>query len=220
MRALHATGVAIAALLATPPLAAQAPPAPAQPAPEQGQPPPQPYPYPYPYPPQPYPYPYAYPPQAQPAVKEPPREIKYREGESTPPGYTYVERTRSGMVLAGALVLGIPYTLGLYAAAAADFENGSGWLVVPAAGPFLMIGARDSKCDDRDGDAGDALECAGDVYLTMLLVLDGLAQTAGAALLLIGVTSPKRLWVRQDLAVSVGPTRVGSGYGLGAVGSF
>jgi hypothetical protein len=208
MRALLSLGVALATLLSVAPLPAQ----------DQ-----QPQPGPYAYPPYPYPYPYhhpyAYPPPAPPP-QEPARELRYKEGEPTPPGYRYEERMRSGMVIAGALALGIPYTLGLYGAAAANFDNGSGWLAVPAAGPFLMIGARDGSCDEHTEGSRQALECAGDVYLTMLLVLDGLVQTAGAALLLIGVTSPKKLWVRQDIALSVSPTRVGSGYGLGMHGHF
>jgi hypothetical protein len=213
MRALVGFGVLVAVCLCAPRLLAQeaTPPPAAQPAPP-------PYPHPYP-PPYPYPYPYGYPQPARAAVQEPPRQLPYREGDPTPQGYRYVERTRTGMVVAGALVLGIPYTLGLYAAAAANFENGSAWLAVPGLGPFLMIAARDDECAERE-DVGDRFECAGEVLLTIVLVLDGLAQTAGGTLLVIGSTSPKRLWVRQDVAVSVGPMRVGSGYGLGAVGSF
>jgi hypothetical protein len=176
----------------------------------------------YGYPPPPYgypPYPYGYPPPG-PQAREAPRELPYQEGEPTPPGYRYEERPRTGLIIAGSLVLGIPYVLGLYGAAAADFENGSGWLAVPAVGPFLMIATRDDECDERNDSVGDGLECVGEIYLVTLLILDGMMQTAGAIMLGFGLGSNKKRWVRNDVSLTVAPTLIGSGYGLGMLGRF
>ena len=203
----------LALLTVAPAVAAQTPPA-AQPAPY-----PYPPPYPYPYPPPPG---YGYPPPPQQApVKEAPRELKYVEGQSTPAGYRYEERPRQGLIIAGSLTLGIPYAFGVLGASAAGFENQSGWLLVPAVGPFLTLALREGSCDeDTETSDQEAAECVGDVFLTMALVLDALAQTAGGVLLLLGVSSSKKVWVREDVSVRVAPTQVGSGWGFGAFATF
>ncbi len=147
----------------------------------------------------------------------PPRK-PYREGAPIPQGYHVEQRVRKGMVIAGAITLGIPYTIGLAAAGGSNFRNESGWLALPALGPFITLGRRHADCHT----GSKAASCLGDVMLGFGLVLDGLAQTAGATLLLIGVSAPKTELVRNDvMSLSVLPGRVGtSGYGLRAVGQF
>jgi hypothetical protein len=53
-----------------------------------------------------------------------------------------------------------------------------------------------------------------------VLVFDGLMQATGAVLFIWGVSSKKKSYVRDDIALSLRPARVGSGYGVGAVGTF
>jgi hypothetical protein len=125
---------------------------------------------------------------------------------------------RRGMVIAGAITLGVPYVIGLSFASAADFENSSGWLVVPAAGPWLMMALREEQC----GDYEEAFSgCVNDTALRVYLTIDGLAQTTGAILLLVGILDKTpRLVPDSTSNVVVTPTRVGSGYGLGIQGIF
>lgn len=209
-----------------PPESRPAPPrrAPA-PAPPQGQPPPQGYP-PYPgypppgyppagYPPAGYPpgyYPYYYPP---PNAAPPPRERPYVEGRRVPPGYTVEERVRRGPIIAGSIVFGVPYMLGLLTASADDFPNHSGWLAVPVVGPWVTLVSREETCDAGfDYEDEVEYECRGTDPVQTLLVLDALMQTTGAVLFVWGVSSSKKVLVRDDVAWSLTPARVGSGYGF------
>jgi len=147
--------------------------------------------------------------------------MPYDETKATPPGYRIEERTRRGPIIAGAIVGGIPYVIGVNVAAASGFENHSYWLIVPGAGPFLTLATRDDSCDNtNDNTSNDGLECLGDVFITMFLVIDGLMQTTGAVLVGIGVGAKKKWLVRDQNALHVGPRRVGTGYGLGAEGRF
>jgi hypothetical protein len=53
------------------------------------------------------------------------------------------------------------------------------------------------------------------------LVLDGLMQTSGAAMFIVGMAVRRKRLLRQDVAdLTITPMPVGSGYGLGAFGRF
>src|SRR5882724_1355852 len=137
------------------PAAAQAPAAPAaapQPAPQLAAPPPAPpgavpaaapapgYPGGYPPPPPGYVYPvpaYGYP---QPQMRSP-DSVPY-DGGPVPAGYHVEERPRRGLVIAGTIVLAVPYGLGLAVAGGQNFPNSTGWLIVPGIGPWLTLASR------------------------------------------------------------------------------
>jgi len=195
---------------ATPPPAG-APPQ-AAPAPQPAAPPgyagyPPPYPYPG-YPPQ---YPqggYGYTPP------EPPRTLHYEEGQPIPQGYYLDESMRRGPIIAGVITLSVPYAIGFSVASALNFEDTTGWLLVPVLGPWITLATRDDICDPGSTRCGD------DRAIRSLLVLDGLIQGTGAALLVWGLTSTTKRLVRQDVALEVGPRRVGTGYGIGASARF
>jgi hypothetical protein len=178
------------------------------PAPPPGYPPPPPY---Y----APYPPPYAYaPPPAQ-----PPPILPYREGEPIPAGYHLEEHPRKGLVTAGWILTGISYGIGVTAASSASFKNESGWLAVPLAGPWLTLGRRDYHCD-KNSHNYDSADCVGDVFVVMGLIMDGVLQTGGGTLLLVGYLSTKQELVRDDVVLRIRPMRVGSGHGVGVSGSF
>jgi hypothetical protein len=82
-------------------------------------------------------------------------------------------------------------------------DNGD-FLFVPVAGPFLQM----TRTDSSSGN--------------VTLAIDGIAQAAGATMLIVGITSPKTVLVRNDLGqVRVLPMRMGQdGGGLGLVGTF
>jgi hypothetical protein len=123
------------------------------------------------------------------------------------------ERVRRGPVIAGSIVLAVPYVLGLLAASGDDFSNQSGWLTVPVIGPWATLAAREKDCDfgvDYD-------ECNDGVQT--LLIMDGLMQATGAAFLIWGVAAPKKRLVRTD-AWSFTPARIGRGYGFVSAARF
>ena len=125
-----------------------------------------------------------------------PESVPYNGGP-VPAGYHVEERPRRGLVIGGALTLGIPWVLGVALASGSDFSNKSGWLVVPVLGPWINIAARtpDTYCSGY----GTNATCVKEVdngYRT-LLILDGLTQAAGAVMLIYGLASPKKVIARD-----------------------
>jgi hypothetical protein len=147
-------------------------------------------------------------------------ELPYEEGDPIPPGYRLREQNRRGLIIAGSIVTGIPWMISLTAATGADFDNKSGFLVIPGIGPWLMLLAGGGS--DRDCGSNEFSICEESrAGLRAALVLDGLVQSAGAAMFISGFAFPRKRLVRQDVTVSLVPTTVAPGaYGLGAVGTF
>jgi hypothetical protein len=188
------------------------------PAPQPGQYPPGQYP-PGQYPPGQYP-PGQYPPGQYPPPPPPepdlPKYKPYRDGQPAPDGYTLEERLKKGPVFAGSIVLGVPYVIGLSVASSNNFENETGWLVVPAIGPWIALATRED-CVPDDFNFCDEEDSA----IRTLLTLDGLMQTTGTILLIYGLASTSRRYVRNDVAsFTITPARIGTGYGFGAYGTF
>ena len=195
------------------------PPSAAQPAPQGGYAPPPPQYY---GPQQPgYPPPsYAY---AQPPASGP-EEVDAEEGRPPPPGYHAETRYRKGLVITGPIVLGVPYLFSLSAATTSN-TTGDGWLAVPVLGPFIDLSVRKKDVCATS----DTLSCAGDSGTRAVLVFDGLMQATGAALLIIGLATPRHLWVQNftgengatHFAFTFAPMRFEhQGSGAGIVGMF
>lgn len=125
---------------------------------------------------------------------------------------------RRGFLIAGYVTLGVPYGLGLVGAAAADFDNHSSWLALPVFGPFLTFARRERACNEIGDSAFDSAYCFSDRTFEWLLLVDGVMQVTGATFIAIGhsmgsVETSEPAW-------AVTPARIGSGYGLGALGIF
>jgi hypothetical protein len=137
----------------------------------------------------------------------------WEEGEPIPPGYHPVQRVRKGAVVGGAVTFGVFYLISvLIAAAGTDISNANhtsnsaAGLYVPVAGPFITMTQSSSA--------------VGNVFLA----LDGVAQGAGAALLIYGIAAPRTVLVRNDYGrplVMPQPMILGrNAGGLGIVGTF
>lgn len=129
-----------------------------------------------------YPPPYAFYPQVN---VLPPATLPYEEGESVPPGYQLKTRAVRSMVIAGSVTFGATYLVSLLTAStvlAADSDDGKELapLFAPVVGPFIAIGTAKA-------------EGAG----TLWLVLDGLAQTAGAVMLIYGLAADEKYLQRM-----------------------
>ena len=170
------------------------------------------------YPPQGYPQ---YPPPNQqypgaPTMYPPPaawpRYIKdWQEGQPVPYGYHPETRARKGLVITGAVLFGVLYLLSTLVAS----ENSSSYdgserytaLWIPVVGPFIQMG----RSTNANGDA-------------QMFFLDGVAQTAGVTMLVLGLAFPRTILVRNDLgSISLlpAPMRIGhDGTGLGLVARF
>ena len=121
------------------------------------------------------------------------------------------------MIVAGSIVLGVPYVIGLSLVSTRGSNNGANWLALPMLGPWMAIGARETVCTASTAD--NSARCAADVLATIGLVFDGIIQTAGGTLLIVGLAVPKKVLVRNDVA-RLTLTHLGSGYGIAAEGTF
>jgi hypothetical protein len=178
---------------------------------------------PYPYPTATSPPPPGYPPPGYygyPGQKGP-KTLPYEEGQAIPPGYYLDEGPIKGLLIAGPIVFGVPYLLGLTIASGTGYPNASGWLVAPVIGPWITLGAREDACGSDPVDYSDTLCESENNLVRTWLVLDGILQAGGVAMFIAGMVSRRKRLLRQDVAqVTVAPTMVGTGYGLGAFGTF
>lgn len=159
-----------------------------------------------------YGYPYGYAP-APAAI--PPKKVAYVEGQPGPPGYRLTTESSKGLVVAGAICLGVGYSFMLLSAPVVasvrksndEDPDDANVMMLPVVGPFLSIWALDS-------------EGIG----TSFLILDGLLQTVGAGMLIGGLASPRKVWLRGDIAgvrYQVSPGLVGKNTpGVGLTGSW
>ena len=114
----------------------------------------------------------------------------WEDGEPIPPGYHRRARTRNGLIVAGSVTLGSLWLLSAVIGATSIDSchyggcQSAGFLFVPVVGPFIEMG--------RTGKGSATGE--------LMLAIDGLGQTAGAAMLIGGMSSPKIVLVRNDLA--------------------
>jgi hypothetical protein len=167
------------------------------------------------------------PPPSPPAPAIPaPSPSDWHPGDPIPRGYHVEEQPRSGLVVAGAVTLGIPYFFSAVAALSANSQNESGWLYAPVAGPWLTLGRRAYSCnaDATNQTTSQSLGCVADVFVVMGLIFDGIVQATGATLLLVGELATRPGLARDESALRLLPMRLGSvgsgGMGAGLVGAF
>ncbi len=109
------------------------------------------------------------------------RREPYHEGMTIPPGGELIERRRTGMIISGAAVFGGMYLLTVAATASVTgggISGGSGGepvLYVPVVGPFIRAFHGGTIRGGR-----------------VFFVIDGLVQTVGATLLIVGLASKTR----------------------------
>jgi hypothetical protein len=153
-----------------------------------------------------------------------PALLPYRAGLPIPPGYRVEHQPATGMIAGGLATLGIAYSTALVIAASANFGDGTGWLALPVIGPWAAIGARSYHCSNDPSLASKCVSGAfSEVQTIAILSADGVVQTAGAVLFIVGLASGKDELVRSDLtsSVRITPRAVGaSGFGLGVDGRF
>ncbi len=125
----------------------------------------------------------------------PPAELPYYESQPIPNGYHLESRARRGLVIAGAITLGVPYVFSASVASSSKDDRDT-WLVLPVVGPFIDFGSR-KGCDTAYCGSGDS-------DARFLLMLDGLTQAAGATMLIVGLAYPQKLLVRDNVWLGPG----------------
>ena len=102
---------------------------------------------------------------------------------------------RKGLVISGAIIFGFFYLTSAYVGVnKIDSDRAPyGAMLVPVIGPFIVAGA------------GNFSSSGGIFSESGFLILDGLIQAGGGAMLLAGIFSKKKVLVRQDAAQVVKP---------------
>jgi hypothetical protein len=145
------------------------------------------------------------------ALSGPDEITDWEVGSPVPPGYHPVQRVRKGAIIGGAVTLGALWAISACGAAIVHDANANGVgtdnadaLFIPVLGPFVQM----SRTTSATGN--------------LFNLIDGLGQSAGATLLIWGLTSPKTLLVRNDLGMTLIPAPYVSsrGAGLGLTGTF
>jgi hypothetical protein len=124
----------------------------------------------------------------------------------------------------GGVALGLPYATGLGIAASESFDNGSGWLAAPVAGPWLALSGRRDPCENAGAERkldSEVGKCVAEPLVRGMLVLDGVLQATGAVLLIVGASSSETRIVRREAQLVAAPAPVGrTGYGMAMAGQF
>lgn len=149
-----------------------------------------------------------------------PKKMDYEEGDPIPPGYHVETKMKKGLLIGGACTFGALYVItALIAATIQSAEDAIGGhsedftpLYIPAVGPFITIGTA------RSQNGG-----------TFLLAADGIAQSAGLAMAIIGIVAQDTVLIRNDVGkagVRLSPVALGTDargkptLGVGLVGSM
>jgi hypothetical protein len=151
--------------------------------------------------------------------RPPPLRLSYDEGQPIPEGYRLRTRAHRGLLLTGAIMGGGAYAFSVVGAVDTHFEDNAGYLLIPLAGPWLMLAAGSDS--PKPCLMGETCPTGNPSYKSLFVGAAGVLQAVGTVLFISGVTTEQRYLERQDVAVSVVPASFGKdGYGLGAVGRF
>ena len=147
-------------------------------------------------------------PNAPPYEDNPPPAptLEYHEGDPIPQGYGRDTKVRLGLVIGGALVLGVPWLVSAVVAEPLqsvydtlddrDEHHVQFWpLFLPLAGPFIAIGTTEAS-----------------PVGTFVLAADGVVQCGGLAMLIAGLAAPEDVLVWEGpgpSALSLRPASLG-----------
>jgi hypothetical protein len=127
--------------------------------------------------------------------------IDWEEGQTIPQGYHQGTRVRVGLIVAGGVLFGSLWLTSAFAGAiASDVGAHSGkLLIIPVAGPWALVPSGSTTGD-------------------LFLVLDGIAQAGGIAMLIVGIAAPRTVLIRDVAGVKLQPTPMTFGPGSGGFG--
>ena len=154
-----------------------------------------------------------------PVVRQRPAELPYIEGSPVPRGYTLQEYHPRGLIIGGAVTLGVLYLISFSVASSNNFDNANGWLAVPVIGPFGWLAARKTPACDSSVSPYTCSSSDESSNRTMV-ALDGMGQVAGAAMLIAGLAITKKRLILVDQDVVVAPYASSTGSGLRVMGRF
>jgi hypothetical protein len=143
-----------------------------------------------------------------------PRTLPYREHQPAPLGYRMETRSNGGLMISGGVILSSAWALsafigGIILSEAGHDSSGYSPLLVPIIGPFITLGTGADVDLSRDNDRP----------IVALILFNGITQATGLALLVGGIASDQKYWVRNDIprSASLRPPEILVGPGGGAL---
>ena len=153
-----------------------------------------------------------------PMARPRPEVLPYVEGAPGPRGYVLEEYHPRGLLIGGAVTLGVLYMISFTVASANNFGPANGWLAVPVIGPFGWLATRKSPNCNNSIDVTCNSDESGN---RTVVALDGMGQAAGAAMLVAGLAITRKHWLLVDPQdVFVAPYTSSTGSGLNIFGRF
>ena len=145
-----------------------------------------------------------------------PKTRPYYPGAPTPPGYQFESTPRWGFIVPGTILFTLGYSIAIALALEPEYRERY-WLFVPVVGPMARILAEKINCDaHHSSEYCDAERIDAGPEIAALLF-----QVPGATFLVAGILSPRKRFVRNDLAsLEVIPIAIRGGGGLRVVGRF
>jgi hypothetical protein len=147
------------------------------------------------------------------------------EDEEPPAGYHVETKARNGLIIAGSIVFGAMYSLGLASGSNMDSSAQPGYLIIPVLGPWIALatlGSYDEAACDRQVSSGKI--CPPKDGATKAYTIFGLGQLAGIALFTAAFAFPSTHLVPDSLAkneLMLAPMYSGNGLsGLSLAGRF
>lgn len=137
-------------------------------------------------------------------------EFPYLVGTAIPTGYHLESRIRSRSLVAGCSVFALAWAPMLVLG-----SGGYPEIAIPLIGPFA--GAA------RSTSSASLFVVGSGSLFTAIFIADGILQTGSAAMILWSLTHKQEWVIRNKAFVSrftVAPIPIGSGYGVGTVGTF
>ena len=157
-------------------------------------------------------------------------EMRYVEGRPIPQGYHLETRVKKGLVVSGSILFGVPYLFSISVAASSKYAPDR-WFYAPVVGPFVNLATRNEDCNPNYSTGNNVVVCSGESGARFFIMLDGVMQTAGATMFILGMALQSQILVRDDapytgkksgnFAWTVSPYSMGrSAYGVGVFGIF
>jgi hypothetical protein len=128
----------------------------------------------------------------------------WHEGEPIPPGYHPTTRARSGLIAGGITMFAVPYLVSVLVGAGNADTGSDNALYIPVLGPFIQMGNEKQNAGNCSTYSGFT-SCYGGYSASSValadvaLAVDGVLQTVGAVMFIVGIAVPKTVLVRNDL---------------------
>jgi hypothetical protein len=150
---------------------------------------------------------------------EQPRVPSATDRQTATQEFVVRRKVNYGLTIAGALMVSVPYVMGVPSAFMDHMQGGSAWMLVPVVGPFagsLVVNHSGYQCDFVAPPV--TTDCNSPLFIQVLW-FDSIVQTSGAVLLTWGLIGRPTV-ERKDFSAWLAPAMSPGAAGLRLFGVF